>query len=321
MKKISHAIVMVEDIHASVPRTEFSETDLNQAAQLILKMEGVITPPILLQTGIDSYTVVEGNFEYYAALMAEEIEPLKGETINAYVIESEDEKLAYEQQIEMFRQRKSIQSQTPVLPEPPEPVSTEAIEPSEVLPANQLATIEVAADRLAPLEKTVTELANIKDSKDSTLHDAVAMMKTFGDQIDHLGNEIRQTFNSQLKALSDQMKDLQASLKTQTPATISTTSSAEEEVKQDTEKQEPPRLSNEQKFLNALNEPLTPELMSKLTGVLEMVGLKNKKEGIIKRIKSEQQIWPFQSIQDLGKRVKGTGLGPKKIENIVNHWY
>ena len=318
MKKISHAIVMVEDIHSSVPRTEFSETDLNEAAQLILKMQGIITPPILLQTGIDSYTVVEGHFEYYAALRAEEIEPLKGETINAYVIESEEEKAAYEQQIEMFRLRKSIQSQTPVLPPVPEPVSSEASEaseasePSEVVPANHLATIEVPADRLAAIEKTVTELASIKDS---TLHDAVAMMKTFGDQI---GNEIRQTFDSQLKALSDQMKDLQTSLKMQTSGTIPTPSSGAE-VKP--EQPKPPTLSNEQTFLNALNEPLTPELMSKLTGALEMVGLNKKKEGIINRIKSELQRWPFQSIKDLEKRLKGTGLGPKKIENIVNHWY
>jgi len=127
MKKISHAIVMVEDIQSSLPRTEFSETDLDEAARLLLKIEGVITPPILLQSGVDSYRVIEGDFEYYAALRAGEIDPLKGETINAYVVESEEEVAVYQKQVEVFRQRKSLpqpsQSQ-PVLN--PSDVSLEA---------------------------------------------------------------------------------------------------------------------------------------------------------------------------------------------------
>jgi chaperonin cofactor prefoldin len=113
MKKISHAIVLVEEIKSSLPRTEFSETELNEAAQLLLKIEGVITPPILLETGIDSYKVIEGDFQYYAALRAEEIDPLKGETINAYIVKYEEEVPVYKKQIEVFRQGKSL---------PPQPV-------------------------------------------------------------------------------------------------------------------------------------------------------------------------------------------------------
>ena len=107
MKKISHAIVMVEDIHSSLPRTEFSETDLDEAARLLLKIEGVITPPILLENGVDSYKVIDGHFEYYAALRAEEIDPLKGETINAYLVEDEADVAVYKKQVEVFRQQSS----------------------------------------------------------------------------------------------------------------------------------------------------------------------------------------------------------------------
>lgn len=108
MKKISHAIVLVEDIQSSLPRSKFSETDLDEAAKLLLKIEGVITPPILLQSGLDSYKVIEGHFEYYAALRAEEIDPLKGETINAYLIEDEADIAVYKKQIEVFRQGKAL---------------------------------------------------------------------------------------------------------------------------------------------------------------------------------------------------------------------
>lgn len=103
MKKISPSIVMVEDISSSVSRANFSETDLEKAAQLLLKMEGTINPIILQKVGIDSYTVIDGDFEYYAALKAEEIDPMKGETINAYVIESKKDLPFYEKQIEVFR--------------------------------------------------------------------------------------------------------------------------------------------------------------------------------------------------------------------------
>jgi hypothetical protein len=105
MKKISHAIVMVEDIHSSLPRSEFSEADLDEAARLLLKIEGVITPPILLETGVDSYKVIDGHFAYYAALRAEEIDPLKGETINAYIVEDEADVAVYKKQVEVFRQQ------------------------------------------------------------------------------------------------------------------------------------------------------------------------------------------------------------------------
>jgi len=165
MKKISHAIVLVEDIHSSLPRTEFSETDLDEAAQLLLKIEGVITPPILLQSGLDSYKVIEGDFEYYAALRAGEIDDLKGETINAYLVESEEEVAVYQKQAEIFRQRKSLPQ-----PSPSQPV----LNPSDV---SQDA-------RIVALEKAVSELNVLPDA------------------IKHLGDKIAAQ-SEQIKTLQD----------------------------------------------------------------------------------------------------------------------
>ncbi|RKZ41116.1 MAG: hypothetical protein DRQ49_06190 [Gammaproteobacteria bacterium] len=111
MKKISSYTVMLEEIKSPDTRAKFSEADLNEAAELILQMEGVITPLILLEVGIDSYSIIEGDFEYYAALKAEKIDPLKCEGINAYLIESEEELPFYQQQIAMFRKQSVV---TPV---------------------------------------------------------------------------------------------------------------------------------------------------------------------------------------------------------------
>jgi ParB family chromosome partitioning protein len=46
---------------------------------------------------MDAYEIVDGDFEYYAAARAKEIEPLKGETIGAFILEEENEELLLEQ--------------------------------------------------------------------------------------------------------------------------------------------------------------------------------------------------------------------------------
>jgi ParB family chromosome partitioning protein len=151
MKKISHAAVMVEDIQSSLPRTDFSETELDEAARLLLKIEGVITPPILLQSGVDSYRVIEGDFEYYAAKRAGEIDPLKGETINAYIAESEEDVAVYQKQIEVFRQRKS-------LPQPSQ--SQPVLKPSDVSHEARIVALEkMLPDAIKHLGDQITALS------------------------------------------------------------------------------------------------------------------------------------------------------------------
>ncbi len=103
MKKITPSIVMVDDISSSVPRSTFPAATLDDAAELILEMGGLIRPLILQQDGIDSYIVVDGDLEYWAAVRAEEINPMEGETINAFVIKSKKDVDSYKKQMEMFK--------------------------------------------------------------------------------------------------------------------------------------------------------------------------------------------------------------------------
>jgi hypothetical protein len=72
-----------------------------------LELAGVITPLILLRTQpeAESYKVIDGDFEYYAALEAMEIEPRQRNRINAYIVESEEELPFYQKQIEVFRKQ------------------------------------------------------------------------------------------------------------------------------------------------------------------------------------------------------------------------
>lgn len=104
---LSPEFVLVKEITSNVPRSEFSESDLEQAAQLILKAEGTIKPLIVRTIGWESYEVVDGHFEYYAAVRAKEINPRDGERIGAFIIEGDKAKVL-EEQVEMFNKNSII---------------------------------------------------------------------------------------------------------------------------------------------------------------------------------------------------------------------
>jgi len=102
MKKLFPSLVAVKRITSAVPRSNFAEADLDKLARLILESGGLINPIIVRRNGMDAYEIVDGDFEYYAAARAKEIEPLKGETIGAFILEEENEELLLEQ-LEILR--------------------------------------------------------------------------------------------------------------------------------------------------------------------------------------------------------------------------
>ncbi|MBD1831220.1 Rho termination factor N-terminal domain-containing protein [Cyanobacteria bacterium FACHB-472] len=110
--KLSTSLVAVKKINSNVPRSEFLEDELNRTAELILKAEGIINPPVIRRTSLESYEVVNGHFEYYAAVKAREIDPRKGEMIGAFIIESENEKVLMEQ-VEILRNQE-LNNESPV---------------------------------------------------------------------------------------------------------------------------------------------------------------------------------------------------------------
>jgi hypothetical protein len=97
MKKLFPSLVAVKKIASAVPRSTFSEADLEKLARLILESGGLINPIIVRRISIDSYEIADGDFEYYAAAKAREIQPLKGETIGAFILEPENESVLLEQ--------------------------------------------------------------------------------------------------------------------------------------------------------------------------------------------------------------------------------
>ncbi len=78
--------VDVKSISSTIPRSTFAESELNQLADLILATDGLIRPLILQESGVEKYTVIDGDREYYAAVIAKEKNINRAEMVNAFVI-------------------------------------------------------------------------------------------------------------------------------------------------------------------------------------------------------------------------------------------
>lgn len=94
---ISFSLVDVKSINSTVSRSTLSETVLDSLSDLILECEGLLKPVVLKRTGPESYTVVDGHLEYYAAVRAKEKNPRKGEMVNAFVISPKHEEIILKQ--------------------------------------------------------------------------------------------------------------------------------------------------------------------------------------------------------------------------------
>ena len=94
---MNFSLVDVKSITSDVPRSNFPEADLDNLADIILKAEGIIRPLVVKTTGIESFSVVDGHFEYYAAVRAKEKDARKGEMVNAFVISPKLEDLVVKQ--------------------------------------------------------------------------------------------------------------------------------------------------------------------------------------------------------------------------------
>jgi secreted Zn-dependent insulinase-like peptidase len=116
--KLSASLVAVKKIESKTQRSDFSDSDLDEAAKCVLQAEGIINPIILRRSSLESYDVLAGDFEYYVAARAREIDPKKGEMVAAFIVEPEKQE-AIEKQIEIFRRKKTS------IAHPPHPLDGE----------------------------------------------------------------------------------------------------------------------------------------------------------------------------------------------------
>ncbi|WP_375500320.1 chromosome partitioning protein ParB [uncultured Nostoc sp.] len=110
---INFSLVDVKSITSNEPRSNFSEGDLENLADIIIETGGIIRPLVVKVTGLESYTVVDGHFEYYAAVRAREKNPRQAEMVNAFVIAPKLEDLVLKQIVSLQEIDSSGKTVTP----------------------------------------------------------------------------------------------------------------------------------------------------------------------------------------------------------------
>lgn len=87
----------VKSISSTVPISSFDKSKIERLADAILANDGLISPLILTASGLEQYTVVAGDLEYYAAVRAKEKDFHKAEHVNAFVIPPHSQQAAIDQ--------------------------------------------------------------------------------------------------------------------------------------------------------------------------------------------------------------------------------
>ena len=107
-------IIKINKLVSLVPLSNFSENTLKEVAIEIIKVDGIINPPVVIQTGSENYEIVSGDFEYHAAVKAMEMDSNIDEI--AVFLMSKENSVAIERQIEFLRKRDPLVSDITVKP-------------------------------------------------------------------------------------------------------------------------------------------------------------------------------------------------------------
>jgi ParB family chromosome partitioning protein len=287
MQKLSPSLVAVKKITSTVPRANFADRDLEKVAQLILELGGLINPIILRRNGMDAYEIVDGDFEYYAAAKAREINPQKGETIGAFILEPENEELLLEQ-VQALR-RCAITEDLVESPETGFFDENTSSQPADSI-KNPVSLVESSS-----LEQRLTDIE-----------------AQFASQI----NELKAEYAREKQVLAQSIQDVENRILQQVSQLV------EAGLANRINGLKPPSPPEKQVVENATSESMS--LLSalntldkiQLSATLKDAGLKPP---VIQIILKERDVRPFVSFANVVERVKG--LTDKTMIKIIDKWH
>lgn len=294
MQKLSPSLVAVKKITSTVPRSNFADRDLEKVAQLILELGGLINPIILRRNGMDAYEIVDGDFEYYAAAKAREINPMKGETIGAFILEPENEQILLEQ-VQALRRCVITED----LVESPETGFFEENTSSQ--PAYSIKN-PVSLVESSSLEQRLTNIESQFASQINELKAEYAREKqVLVQSIQDVENRILEQVSLLVEAgLANRINQLKPELLPEKQVVVKAIPEVESLISQPMSVLE---------ALNTLDE-------SKMLANFQDVGLKSL---VIKRIIKERDVQPFMSFITAVKRIDG--LTDKTMIKMIDKWH
>lgn len=288
MKKLSPSLVAVKRISSAVPRSNFAEPDLDKLARLILDAGGLINPIIVRRIGMDAYEIVDGNFEYYAAAKAKEIQPLKGETIGAFILEPENEELLLEQ-LAILRKTAISENIGEI-----ETIKEQSITEASV----QIETLESSSS----LEQRLTNIeARLEIQINELKAEHAREKQVLAERIQEIENLISQQLPLLIEAqLADRINELKSEPASEKPSLVDAVPELEQVTCQP------------MSLLAALNTQNPAQLKANLEDT------KLLKAPVIQLILKERDVRPFVSFTNVVERIKG--LTDKTMIKIIDYW-
>ncbi|EIJ43609.1 hypothetical protein BegalDRAFT_2774 [Beggiatoa alba B18LD] len=299
MNRLSPSIVLVKKIHCAIPRQQFAVELIETAAELILKLGGVITPLILRRKGADEYELEHGALEYYAALRAKELNLQQGESINAYIVDDHDERSLLAQ-VQLFRQTSNplisnISTTQPLITEDFEQ-KVNAFSTQLMQTMQKLLVSEITQFKATLLNTMQPNIKESEESKENTVTVTTV-----------LKDELSKPETQEIKELTPQPPVTKRKITKKTVATTAETVIKETVVNAENNAT-PAQAQPIALWLTQLNQLPDKELFVLLTR-------QKLKKDLIEQLVATR---PFDSEEAL-KKIKGIGAATlKKIQSIFN---
>jgi hypothetical protein len=244
---------------------------------------------------MDAYEIVDGDFEYYAAAKAREINPLKGETIGAFILEPENEELLLEQ-VKILRKSAITLVENPETRQPAD--STK----------NPISLVEVPNygenETPQPSSSLEQQLTNIEARLENQI------------------NELKAEYTSEKQVLVQRIQEVENLISQQLPLLIEAQlANRINELRSESPPEKQAFVEANQKVESVTSEPMSllPALNTldkvKLSANLKDAGLKPQ---IIQIILKERDVRPFVSFANVVERIKG--LTDKTMIKIIDNW-
>ena len=278
--------------------SQFQDSHIQNLANLFLKAGDTVSPILLHKISPIAFEILEGHFEYYAAMKAQEIDD-QFTAIRAYVVPPDLESTI----IEQYQFLRSLST----------PVAAPA---TENLAKNlDLAQMEQAiANRL---EKTL-----------STTIDRI-LEERLNSSLQVLTNQITQHLSSQLLDLKQSLSSAPISQVLEVPTQPTTLAPESSPVKSKPTKASKPKAptskakansidNNDPKALQVLNDLNTMNFADLQRNLAKSTKTNTKFARPIDEMRLQQPEQKFQSIQDVIANV--AGLAEKTMQKIIDAW-
>lgn len=282
-------LIPIEEVICDGPKPRFSTEDLEALAQNILNTGGLLSPLVVTQTEIESYSLIDGELNYYAALRAQEIDPRAAEMVGVFVVEESHRELAKEQLSRLHPSTANVDDS-----------SSDSKNLHELI-MKMMKQVSSFSPGETSFSDQLDELRKVIQDQHLTIQNLNENLSQLGQQVSRLSQAVTQ-FEEKIQAIPSTTKKRTTKSAKKRTAKLE----ASDEVKA--------------KVLSDFNDLSIEKLVASLVFPQKLKGGFRGKTltNILELVDRERKLEPFESLEDLISRV--SGLSDNRMQAILTLW-